>query len=48
MQEIVGTGIENLATNINNFRKPKSQLIVESRDDCAKTYLEEMIIEMEL
>ena len=48
MQATVRTGIENTATNVSNFRKPKSQLIVESRDDCAKTYLEEVIVEMEL
>ena len=47
MQAQVRTGTASLENRINNYKKPKSQLVVESREECAKTYLEEVIIEME-
>lgn len=42
------SGVGSLETKINNYRKPKSELIIEQREGTAKTYLEEMIIEMEV
>ena len=48
MQTDVKKGMKNLENNVNNYKKPKSQLMIEQRDGHAKKYIEQLIIEMEM
>ena len=48
VQAEVLDGFNKLERKIQCFRKPKSQLIIEQKNNCAEKHLEQLIIEMEI
>jgi len=41
-------GFNKLERKVQCFRKPKSQLIIEQKNNCAERHLETLIVEMEM
>lgn len=41
-------GFNKLERKIQCYRKPKSQLIIEQKNNCAAKYLEQLLMEMEI
>ena len=48
MQTDVIDGFNKLERKVQCYRKPKSQLIIEQKNNCAERHLEHLIIEMEM
>ena len=41
-------GFNKLERKIQCYRKPKSQLIIEQKNNCAERHIEQLIVEMEM
>ena len=48
VQTDVVDGFNKLERRIQCYRKPKSQLIIEQKNNCAEKYIESLLIEMEM
>ena len=48
VQSDVVDGFNKLDRKIQCYRKPKSQLVIEQKNNCAELHLEQLIIEMEM
>ena len=48
VQTDVVDGFNKLERKIQCYRKPKSQLIIEQKNNCAERHLEHLIVEMEM
>lgn len=48
VQTDVIDGFNKLERKVQCYRKPKSQLIIEQKNNCAERHLEQLIIEMEM
>jgi len=48
VQTDVVDGFNKLERKIQCYRKPKSQLLVETKNNCAERHIENLIIEMEM
>ena len=48
VQTEVIDGFNKLERKVQCYRKPKSQLVIEQKNNCAERHLENLIVEMEM